>query len=71
MPNLGMLGGGGGGGASERPGGLGRPDRRAALRPADTAAEPNRRNLTGRAEPPPRVPPVHSVQPLTLTFAAS
>ena len=30
---------------------------------ADTAAEPNRRNLTGRAEPPPRVPPVHSVQP--------
>ena len=34
-----------------------------AVRPADTAAEPNRRNLTGRAEPPPRVPPVHSVQP--------
>ena len=31
-------------------------------RPADTAAEPNRRNLTGRAEPPLRVPPVHSVQ---------
>ena len=36
----------------------GRPNR-----PADTAAEPNRRNLTGRAGPPPRVPPVHSVQP--------
>ena len=33
--------------------------------PADTAAEPNRRNLTGRAEAPPRVPPVHSVQPST------
>ena len=34
-----------------------------AVRPADTAAEPNRQNLTGRAEPPLRVPPVHSVQP--------
>ena len=33
-----------------------------ALRPGDTA-EPNRRNLTGRAERLPRVPPVHSVQP--------
>ena len=32
-------------------------------RPADTTAEPNHRNLTGRAEPPPRVPPFHSVQP--------
>ena len=49
----------------------GRPDHRPGRfrrsgrpnRPADTAAEPNRRNLTGRAEPPPRVPPVHSVQP--------
>ena len=37
------------------------------VRPADTAAEPNRRNLTGRAEPPPRVPPVHSVQPIHCT----
>ena len=42
---------------------LGRPNHRALVRPADTTAEPNHRNLTGRAEPPPRVPPVHSVQP--------
>ena len=52
----------GGGGASERPGGpagrLGQPKCRPAVRPADNAVEPNRRNLTGRAEP-----PVHSVQP--------
>ena len=41
-----------------------RPKCRALVRPADTTAEPNHRNLTGRAEPPPRVPPVHSVQPL-------
>ena len=55
------------GGASERPGGsAGRPGRRkcrALVRPADTTAEPNHWNLTGQAEPPPRVPPVHSVQP--------
>ena len=35
----------------------------AVVRPADTTAEPNHRNLTGQAEPPPRVRPVHSVQP--------
>ena len=51
VPNLGMLRGGGGGGV-----GTARQSR-----PADTAAEPNHRNLTGRAEPPPKVPPVHSV----------
>ena len=80
MPNPGILGGWWGGaserpggsagrtagrvGSGGPAGRLGRPKCRPAVRPADTAAEPNRRNLTGRAEPPPRVPPVHSVQPI-------
>ena len=64
VPNLGMLWGGGCVRTARRFGRAavrwrsGRP-----IRPADTAAEPNCRNLTGRAEPPPRVLPVHSVQP--------
>ena len=51
-----------------------------AVRPAESAGRtagrwfgrpagrPDRRNLTGRAEPPPRVPPVHSVQPSRIKF---